>query len=221
MNVSRLALAGSLAAALAVPLAGAAQTTPLTTPAGSAAPAARHHAGWKRALAGIALTAQQQSSIQALTAAYHQAHPRGSARDPQAQKALHASILNLLTPAQQTQFKTNVAAMRSGERNGNLMMPTDGAMRADGPMRAGGLMRGITLTVSQETQIKQLRAQFVQARMSAGTRPDPAARKALMTSIYNVLTPQQQAQFNANRAAMQRQEDGGPFAPTPTSSPNP
>lgn len=100
-------------------------------------------------------------------------------------------------------------------------MRTGGAMRADGPTRAGGLMRGITLTVAQETQIKQLRAQFVQARMSAGTRPDPATRKALMTSIYNVLTPQQQAQFNANRAAMQRQENGGPFAPTPTSSPNP
>lgn len=110
----------ALAAALAAPIVASAQSTPSqnepTTPQGQ-----RHHGGfrWMRELRSLNLTAQQQSQIKQLMDQYRQAHPRGSAPDPQAREQLRSQITAILTPAQQAQLKTQMQQARArfgGER---------------------------------------------------------------------------------------------------------
>ncbi|HEV2262307.1 MAG TPA: hypothetical protein VGR69_08485, partial [Candidatus Rubrimentiphilum sp.] len=61
----------------------------------------------------------QQSQIKQLIDQYRQAHPRGSAPDPQAREQLRSQITAILTPAQQAQLKTQMQQARGrfgGER---------------------------------------------------------------------------------------------------------
>ena len=124
---------------------------------------------------------------------YHRAHPRGSAHDPAAEKQLHASILSILTPQQQTQFKARMEAMRAEAGHGHNWE------RRGGPeARMRGPMNGITLSAAQKAEMKTLREQF-------------------RTQSFNVLTPAQQAQYRQNTAAMSaggalRREGGGMMA---------
>lgn len=72
-----------------------------------------HHHGMMmhRMFQGVNLTAQQKTQIHQLMTQFHQQHPKGSQPDPQARKAMHDQIMNLLTPAQQAQVKANMAKM--------------------------------------------------------------------------------------------------------------
>jgi Spy/CpxP family protein refolding chaperone len=139
-----------------------------------------HHAGFMRALHGMNLSDQQRSQIMQLMQQYHQAHPQGSAVDPQARRALHQQILAILTPQQQAQWKQHMQ-----------------------PWHGRGAMRGITLSDQQKSQIKTLVEQFRQAHAS-GTAIDPQARQELQQQILKVLTPQQQAQYQQNLQQMHK-----------------
>jgi len=161
---------------------------------------------------GITLSAQQRQQIDALVTQFHQTHGPGSRPDAQALEQLHQSILNLLTPAQRAQFSANMAAMRTG---------TGGAPIGPGAARMGRMFEGITLSDQQQQQIETIVAQFRQAH-PLGSRPDAQAREQLRQSILNVLTPAQQAQYNANRkrleAERQQRDSNAPF---PEASPTP
>lgn len=189
MNLSRAVfLPATLALTLAVSGAALAQTP---APSAAAPPVAEHarHNGFGRILRALNLTPAQHQQIAQLMQRYHRAHPRGSMHDRAAEKQLHASILNVLTPQQRAQFKTHMRAMRAepvrehGERDD----------RSGTHMR--GPMNGITLSHTQQAQIKTLREQF------------RAARQQYRRQLLDVLTPQQQAQYQKNTAAMR----AGPF----------
>lgn len=174
MNLFRTAfLPSALALSLAASSAVFAQTPPLPE-----LPASAHgvHGAFNRALRSLNLTPAQQQQIAQLTQAYHQAHPRGSAHDPAAEKQLHVSIMNVLTPQQQAQFAEQLSAMRGA--------PGAPGMRPGPEMRAGGPMNGIALSDAQKTQIRALTQQY-------------------RTQILNVLTPEQRAQYQRNTSGMQ------------------
>jgi Spy/CpxP family protein refolding chaperone len=61
-------------------------------------------------------------------------------------------------------------------------------------------MRGIRLSPQQRAQIRSIRAQF-RAAHPCGSHPDAQARAALHQQILGVLTPAQQAQYEANLRA--------------------
>ena len=179
-----------LAVALAMPAGAMAQNAPAPAPGAPAHSGKHHHMGMKRMMQGLNLTADQQSRIQALITSFHQAHPKGSAPDAAAREALHAQIMNVLTPAQQAQFKANLAAAKAGPDRDDKNGGDEGA-------RHGGMMQrfaSLNLSDAQKTQIQNLMTQFRQAHPK-GSAPDPAARQALRQQIMNVLTPQQQAQL--------------------------
>jgi Spy/CpxP family protein refolding chaperone len=117
------------------------------------------------------LTDQQRTQIHQLMQQYRQAHPRGSAFDPQAREQLRQQILSVLTLQQQTQLKQNMQQWR------------------------GGPMGRLNLTDQQRTQIHGLMQQYRQAH-PRGTASDPQAREQLHQQILNILTPQQRAQLS-------------------------
>jgi Spy/CpxP family protein refolding chaperone len=88
----------------------------------------------------------------------------------------------------------------------------------------GGLnrhaMQGIKLSDDQQQQLLQLRTDYRKAHPK-GSTPDPASRKALRDQMLNILTPDQQTQYQANikqaREEHKHQTNpGGPFAsPSP------
>jgi len=69
--------------------------------------------GFMRAMQGITLSDAQKQQIQQLQDQFQQAHPDGSAPDPQARKQLRQSVLNVLTPDQRTQFQKNMEQMHA------------------------------------------------------------------------------------------------------------
>jgi Spy/CpxP family protein refolding chaperone len=109
-NFRSMLVPAALVTALAVPATGFAQVQPAQ---GQLAPAQgqgeRHRGGFgfMREMRELNLSAQQQSQIQQLVQQFRQAHPRGSAPDPQARKDLRAKIMAVLTPAQQAQLKAD------------------------------------------------------------------------------------------------------------------
>ena len=70
----------------------------------------RLHNGTMGRFARLNLTDQQRTQIRQLTQQYRQAHPWGSASDPQAREELHQQILNVLTPEQRAQLKPNATS---------------------------------------------------------------------------------------------------------------
>ena len=113
MKLSPILLSGALALAMGLPIAGCAQQTPAQAPVSSPAGEHHHHNGMMRMLRGVNLTPQQKTQLQNMMQQYHQSHPKGSAPDPAARKALHQQMMNVLTPAQQAQVKQNMQQMRS------------------------------------------------------------------------------------------------------------
>ncbi len=61
-------------------------------------------------------------------------------------------------------------------------------------------MRGISLSPQQRAQIRSIREQF-RAAHPCGSPPNAQARAALHQQILGVLTPAQQAQYEANLRA--------------------
>lgn len=107
---------------LALPLAAAAQTAPSAPvtpvgPAGTSAPAAgapRPHHGLRAMLANLNLTDAQRSQIKAIGKKYHDLNQ--GVTDRAARRANHQQqlqeIMGVLTPAQQTELKSRIAAAR-------------------------------------------------------------------------------------------------------------
>lgn len=63
------------------------------------------------------LTQAQRTQIRQLMVQYRQAHPRGSAFDPQARQQLHQQILNVLTPEQRAQVQQRFTQSREAPPN--------------------------------------------------------------------------------------------------------
>ncbi len=103
-----LLVPAALATALAVPAIGFAQTQPSAAQLQQPVQGQRHRGGFgfMREMRSLNLSTQQQSQIKQLMQQYRQAHPRGSAQDPQARKDLRTKIMAVLTPAQQVQLKS-------------------------------------------------------------------------------------------------------------------
>jgi Spy/CpxP family protein refolding chaperone len=124
MNFSRLLLPCALTAGLLGPIACAAQQSSgtVTGPAAGqqAAPGeqGQHHGGMMAMMRNLNLTDAQMQQIRTIRQQYRQAHPEGSPRDPQAEAAMRASIMNVLTPAQRTQFEQNMQAWRAQHPGG-------------------------------------------------------------------------------------------------------
>lgn len=122
MKLSPILLSGALACAIGLPVAGMAQQAPMTAPASTAPFAGHRHHGMKRIFRGVSLSDQQRAQIKSAMTQFHQAHPKGSAPDRAARKALHQQIMSILTPAQQAQVKANMARMRARHhRNANAV----------------------------------------------------------------------------------------------------
>lgn len=144
MNISRLLIGGLLACSLVVPIAGLAQVTPApnttsaTPPPGYQGHHGQHGRFMEAMMKGITLNDQQKSQIQTLMQQFRQQHPKGSPRDPQAMKSFHDSLVNVLTPQQQTQFKQNMQDMRN--RMGQRGTPGTGGPFAPTPSPVPGLL---------------------------------------------------------------------------------
>ncbi|MDP9017711.1 MAG: hypothetical protein M3N19_05275, partial [Candidatus Eremiobacteraeota bacterium] len=189
----------SMVAALALPVASMAQSAPADPPAAAGQMHHGHHNGFMRAMKNLNLTDDQKTKMKALMMAFHQAHPQGSPRDPEAMKTLHDQMMALLTPAQQAQFKTNVAAMPAG--------PPEDRPGASGQ----GIMHhfaALKLSAQQRTQIEGLVSAFHQAH-PPGSPPDTQARATLHQQIDALLTPAQQQQLKT----MQQHHDQDNEAP--------
>lgn len=143
MNLFRHAI---LPATLAFALAASSAVIAQTPPAPGSPTSAQRHGAFNRALRSLDLTPDQLQQIAQLTKAYHQAHPKGSAHDPAAEKQLHAAIMNVLTPEQQAKFSAQRAAMRAGPQEIHPRMAEP--------------MSGISLTDAQKAQIQALTQQY-------------------------------------------------------------
>lgn len=191
----------AMIAALALPAATFAQTAPnAAPPQGQNAGPVHHHGGFMHAMKNLNLSAAQKTRIDALMSAYHQSHPKGSAHDPQAMKALHDQVLGILTPSQQTQLKANLASMHQETAETNGANGQDNDTRAPGAGNPGEHMMqrfaALNLSDQQKTQIQNLVSQFHQAHPQGSPR-DPQAMKTLHDQINALLTPQQQQQLQA------------------------
>jgi Spy/CpxP family protein refolding chaperone len=116
-----LLVPAALATALAVPAIGFAQVQPAAAQNQQQSGSQRHHGGFGF-LKDLNLTPQQQTQIDQIRQQYRQAHPKGSARDPQAMKDMRDKMMAVLTPAQQAQLKADMQKRRAeyGQgRNGN------------------------------------------------------------------------------------------------------
>jgi hypothetical protein len=117
MGAMKVLALTALVAALLVPAAGYAQQTEQPAAAQQQAPATQQkmpgiYRVWSMLLRGIDLSNDQHDKIQNLLDQYAQAHPAGSARDPQAARQLRDQIVALLTSDQQTQFQQKLERMR-------------------------------------------------------------------------------------------------------------
>jgi Spy/CpxP family protein refolding chaperone len=113
MKLQATVLAGLIAAGLALPAVAQDQQPP-------AAPAQSQQHGDRmmHRFDDLNLSDQQKSQIKTLMQNYRQAHPRGSAPDPDARKQLRDQINGVLTPDQQTKLKADEAKFRA-QRQGN------------------------------------------------------------------------------------------------------
>lgn len=119
MKLQATVLAGLIAAGLALPAVAQDQQPP-------AAPAQSQQQGDRmmRRFSDLNLSDQQKSQIQTLLQNYRQAHPRGSAPDPNARKQLRDQINGILTPDQQAKLKADEAQFRAQhQRNETTNVP--------------------------------------------------------------------------------------------------
>lgn len=127
IRLQNVLLTAAFAAALAVPVAGSAQSQPANTTA--TGQTARHRGGMMRVMRDLNLSAAQQAQIRQIQTQFRQAHPRGSAPDPQARKQMRSQIMNVLTPQQRQQLRANIRrfrrrAHRDGDRRGGAFAPS-------------------------------------------------------------------------------------------------
>jgi len=109
MRLSVFFLAALATVALAFPAASIAQQSP--APASSGMYPQKGSMGG--ALQGIQLSDQQKQQIDTLRSQFRAAHPEGSPPDAAAIKQYQDSVMKILTPAQQTQYKANLERMRA------------------------------------------------------------------------------------------------------------
>ena len=87
------------------------------------------------------------------------------------------------------------------------------------------LLRGITLTDSQRTQLKAIRAkygpQFKQAHQANDRATMQQLRGQMMGEVRGVLTPDQQKQLDANIAEMKARRQSKSETPATTTTPAP
>jgi Spy/CpxP family protein refolding chaperone len=87
------------------------------------------------------------------------------------------------------------------------------------------LLRGITLTDSQRTQLKAIRAkygpQFKQAHQAKDRATMQQLRGQMMGEVRGVLTPDQQKQLDANIAKMKAHRQSKSETPAATTTPAP
>jgi Spy/CpxP family protein refolding chaperone len=119
MKINLLAV-GVLAAALAVPLGASAQQDqqyqgPPQQRAGTPSPARLQHR-WMKRLSHLNLSSDQQQRIQSMIQQYSQAHPEGSAPDPDGKRALRQQIMGVLSSDQQNQLHQEMQAHRAAMR---------------------------------------------------------------------------------------------------------
>src|SRR5665213_3237156 len=113
MNISRIALACALIAGVTLPALALAQQAPVSAPSVAApSAAAKGHGKFMHALKSVNLSDAQEAQLKRLRQGYVQAHPKGSAHDPLAEKQYHQALLNVLTPDQLVQFR---ASMKAGK----------------------------------------------------------------------------------------------------------
>lgn len=116
MKTNLLAV-GALAAALAMPLGASAQQDqqyPGTPQGQTGAPSpARLQHRWMKRLSHLNLSNDQQQRIQSMIDQYSQAHPEGSASDPNAKRELRRQIMGVLTSDQQNQLQQELRAHRA------------------------------------------------------------------------------------------------------------
>ena len=119
MKLQATVLAGLIAAGLTLPAVAQVQQAP-------AAPAQSQHGDrMMHRFDDLNLSDQQKSQIQSLMQNYRQAHPRGSAPDPDARKQLRGQIDAILTPDQRTQLKADEEKFRAQrqQRNATTNVP--------------------------------------------------------------------------------------------------
>ena len=108
----------ALAAALAAPVAAAAQQAQAPSPGTQQGQArttpseAKITHRWMKRLGSLNLSGDQQQRVQSLINQYSQAHPQGSPRDPAAARALRQQIMGVLSADQQSQYRQQVQAHR-------------------------------------------------------------------------------------------------------------
>ena len=100
----------------------------------------------------------------------------------------------------------------------SLTQPTQGRRHGGfGFMRE---MRSLNLSAQQQSQIKQLMAQYRQSH-PRGSAPDPQARKDLRAKVMAVLTPAQQQKLKADQAKRKAEFRGERHRNRPEPSPSP
>ena len=113
-----------LATAIAVPAVSFAQVQPAPAQNQQQQSGSERHRGGFRFLKDLNLTPQQQTQIEQIRRQFRHAHPKGSARDPQAMKDMRDKIMAVLTPAQQAQLKGDMQKRRAEfGRNGRTGFP--------------------------------------------------------------------------------------------------
>jgi len=124
-NFRSLLVPAALATAIAIPAVSFAQVQPAPAQ-NQQQPGSERHRGGFRFLKDLNLTPQQQAQIDQIRQQFRQAHPKGSARDPQAMKDMRDKIMAVLTPAQQAQLKADMQKRRDEfgrGRNGRTGFP--------------------------------------------------------------------------------------------------
>lgn len=109
----------ALLAAFSLPVAVSAQQAqqPYPPPQGSQGygqppSATRGFNRWMRLLQPLGLSGQQQQQVEGILTQYIQAHPPGSAPDPQGKRALMQQVFTVLTPQQQDQLRQEMQQMK-------------------------------------------------------------------------------------------------------------
>jgi len=74
-----------------------------------------------REMRKLNLSSQQQAQIKQIVTQFRQTHPRGTEPSAQDRQQLHQQIMNVLTPAQQAQFKADM------QRERQERMPSSGS----------------------------------------------------------------------------------------------
>ncbi|HVR45736.1 MAG TPA: hypothetical protein VMT95_03725 [Candidatus Binatia bacterium] len=133
MKTNLLAV-GALAAALAMPLGADAQQQQYPQQGQGQAVEPNHDRiqhRWQRRLSHLNLSNDQQQRVQSMIDQYSQAHPEGSAVDPNARRELRRQIMGVLSSDQQNQFQQEMRARRAA------MQQRQGQMQQGQPQNQG------------------------------------------------------------------------------------